>query len=291
MVIALVRGTGHHFPDGIKLLQVKTIDNTTNYRDWLQGIDVIVHTAARVHRMKESRKDPLKAYRAVNTEATLNLARQAAEAGVKRFIFISSIKVNGESTSKGHPFTYADIPKPIDPYAISKYEAEKGLCELATKTNLETVILRPPLVYGPGVKANFRKLLQIVHRGIPLPLGSVNNQRSFVYIENFVDLIHACIENPAAANQLFLVSDDHDVSTQELFRKLAGLMHRRANLIPVPTNFLIRASALLGKQAQMSRLIGNLQIDIHHTKETLGWKPMFSFDEGLKKTVQQFLKQ
>lgn len=258
----------------------------TDWSEALAGTQAVVHLAARVHVMNEHEGDPLAAFRVVNTEGTLTLARQAAAAGVHRFVFVSSIKVNGESTAPGHAFRASDVPQPEDPYSWSKREAEDGLRALAAQTGLDVVIVRPPLVYGPGVKANFAALMRMVQRGLPLPLGAVvDNRRSFVALDNLVDLLIACIDNPAAANQTFLVSDDEDLSTADLLRRLGQAMERPARLLSVPPWLLQAGATLLGKHDIAQRLLGNLQVDINHTRETLGWTPLVSLDEGLRRAV------
>jgi len=262
---------------------IKVTDNISAC-DWslaLDDIDVVIHTAARVHVIKDGATVPLEEYRRVNVEGTLNLARQAVSAGVKRFIFISSIKVNGEETTSGTPFTAIDIPAPTDPYGISKLEAELGLRKIAAETGLEIVIIRPPLVYGIGVKGNFHSMIKAVSKGIPLPLGSVVNQRSFVALDNLVDLIITCIDHPAATNQIFLVADGADLSTPELLQSLAKAMGKNTRLMPVPIKILMFVAGLFGKQEAVRRLCGNLQIDISKTREVLNWEPPLSVDEGL----------
>ncbi len=263
---------------------IDAIDSNTNWGESLVGCDVIIHCAARAHIMKDQSQDPLTAFREVNTHGTLNLARCAAKAGVKRFIFISSIKVLGESTEFGNPFKSNDKPNPIDPYGISKFEAEEGLKKLANETGMQIVIIRPPLVYGHGVKGNFASLLKYTTKGIPLPLGSVKtNLRSIVSIDNLVDLILTCIEHPQAANQVFLVSDDQDVSTTDLLCEMALATGRGPRLLPVPTTFMSFAAGLFGKKAITERLFGSLQVDIEHTKKMLDWTPPISFSEGIRR--------
>lgn len=251
-------------------------------------IDVVVHTAARAHVMNEMASDPLAAFRKANVEGTLNLARQAAEAGVKRFVFISSVKVNGELTTD-KPFTSFDVPAPCDPYGVSKMEAEQALLALSQKTGLEVVIVRPPLVYGPSVRANFLKLMQLVRLGLPLPLGAIHNCRSMVALDNLVDLLTICTDHPDAPGQTFMVSDDSDVSTSELLRMLARAMGKHPLLLPMPARVIVGTAALLGKSAVASRLLGSLQVDIAHTKSTLGWKPVVTMQESVNKTVAHFL--
>jgi len=266
-----------------KILEIQDLNARTDWSAALINQQVVIHTAARAHIMKDEVKDPLAEYRRVNVEGTLNLARQAAEAGVKRFIFISSIKVNGEQTSLGSSFTADDYPAPEDAYGISKFEAEQGLQKLAEEACMEVVIIRPPLVYGVGVKGNFATMTKLVSKGIPLPLGAVENKRSFVSVHNLVDLITTCIEHPAAANQVFLAGDGQDLSSTELLRGIAKAMEMPARLIPVPTSLLMLGAKLLGKKAIAQRLLGSLQVDISKTREVLGWEPPVSVEEGLKR--------
>jgi len=262
------------------------IDGLHAGTDWaaaLNGQDVVVHTAARAHIMKDEVPDSLAEYRKVNVEGTLNLARQAAKAGVSRFIYISSIKVNGEQTPLGKPFTADDVPAPEDPYGVSKLEAENGLHEIASETGMEVVIIRPPLVYGPGVKGNFASMIKLVEKGLPLPLGAIHNKRSLVALDNLVDLIITCIDHPAAANQVFLAGDGQDVSTTELLRGVGRAMGKPARLIPVPAGMLMFGAGLLGKKAVAQRLLGSLQVDISKARNLLGWEPPLSVEEGLRR--------
>lgn len=262
---------------------VGNLDASTDWRAALGGCNAVVHLAARVHVMDDKAPDPLALYRATNTDASLNLARQAARAGVKRFVFISSIKVNGEG--RDAPYRETDAPAPEDAYAVSKWEAEQGLWQIAQETGLEVVVLRPPLVYGPGVKANFRRLLDTVARGWPLPLGAIENRRSLLYLGNFVDAIRVCVEHPAAAGQTFLIDDGQPVSTPELIRALARSMGRPARLVAVPVDVLELAAALLGKRTAVSRLRGSLYVDSSAIRTRLGWMPPFSMQQGLEATV------
>lgn len=251
------------------------------------GVDVVVHLASRVHVMQESPGDPLPAYRAANTLGTLNLARQAAAAGVRRFVFVSTVKVNGE----GRPAAYAesDAPCPVDPYAISKWEAEQGLQEIAAGSSLEVVIVRPPLVYGPGVKANFLSMMRWIDRGLPLPLGAIHNQRSLVALDNLVDFLMTCAAHPAAANQTFLVSDGEDLSTTELLVRMAAALGKPSRLLPVPGWMLSSAASLLGKGEFAQRLCGSLRVDIAKARTLLGWSPPLGVDEGLRRVAADFL--
>jgi nucleoside-diphosphate-sugar epimerase len=248
-------------------------------------VNVIVHLAARVHVMHDTATDPLAAFRAVNVDGTLNLARQAAATGVKRFVFISSVKVNGESTQFERAFTEADAPNPQDAYGQSKHEAEQGLRQLSAATGMEVVIIRPPLVYGPAVKANFAALMRAVQRRWPLPLGAVRNQRSLVALDNLVDFIFTCITRPQAANQTFLVSDGQDLSTTELVRVMAQAAWVPARLLPVPVWALQAGATLLGKGDAVHRLCGNLQVDISKARSLLGWVPPVSVEEGLRRAM------
>lgn len=263
-------------------------------QDWtsaLSGVSVVVHCAARVHVMSEEAANPLFEFRRVNVDGTLNLARQASEAGVRRFVFISSIKVNGECTDFGYPFTADQIPKPIDPYGISKYEAEIGLKALSEETGMEVVIIRSPLVYGPGVKANFLSMMNWLKRGIPLPLGgATKNRRSFVFIDNLVSMIITCMNHPEAANQTFLVSDDEDLSTSELLERMALALGLSSKLIVIPTALIILGTKLIGRPDISRRLCGSLQIDIKKTKDMLSWSPPVTVNEGLRQTAEHFLK-
>jgi UDP-glucose 4-epimerase len=269
-------------------VSIGTIDGDTDWRDALQAVNVVVHLAARVHVMHDAAKDPLQAFRNTNVDGTLNLARQSALAGVQRFIFISSIKVNGEQTAIGQSFYADDMPMPVDAYGISKREAEDGLRQLASETGMEVIIIRPPLVYGAGVKANFYSMMRWLDKGIPLPLGAIHNQRSLVALDNLVDLIITCMTHPAAANQTFLVSDGEDLSTSDLLRRTASALGKTARLLPIPTCLLQTGANLLGKQAVAQRLCGSLQLDISKTRTLLNWTPPISVDEALHKTAHFF---
>lgn len=267
-------------------VEISGIDADTDWTAALIEQQVVIHAAARAHIMKDEVSDPLSEYRRVNVEGTLNLARQAVEAGVKRFIYISSIKVNGEWTSPGKPFTAEDAPAPEDYYGISKLEAEQGLQELAAKTGMEVVIIRPPLVYGPGVKGNFASMVKLVGKELPLPLGAVHNSRSLVALDNLVDLVIICTSHPAAANQVFLAGDGEDLSTTELLRGIARAMGKRSRLVPVPAGVLMFGASLLGKRAVAKRLLGSLQVDISKNRDMLGWQPPVSVEEGMTRAVK-----
>lgn len=277
-------------PQGVEVIQA----SLSPEQDWfsaLSDVSVVIHCAARVHVMKEEAADPLADFRRVNVYGTLGLARQAAEAGVQRFVFVSSVKVNGEHTLLGNPFSGDQLPSPADPYGISKREAEDGLRVLANETGMEVVIIRPPLVYGPGVKANFLAMMKWLSRGVPLPLGGITeNRRSLVALENLVDLIVTCIDHPAAANQTFLVSDGEDLSTAGLLLRMGNALGHPARLIPVPPKLLIYGAKLIGRPGIAQRLCGSLQVDISKTKELLGWSPQVSVDEALRKTAEHWLK-
>lgn len=277
-------------PAGVDACLVEGLGPDTDWQAALDAVEVVIHCAARVHVMDESEPDPLAAFRRTNVQGTLRLARQAAEAGVGRFIFVSSIKVNGEGTLLGKPFMADDVAAPADPYGISKMEAEQGLRTLAAETGMEVVIIRPVLVYGPGVKANFRSMMSWLSKGVPLPLGAINNKRSLVALGNLVDLIVTCVDHPAAANQTFLVSDDDDLSTTELLRRMGRALGKPAGLLPVPVWVLEGAALLVGKRAFSQRLCGSLQVDIEKTKRLLNWSPPMSVDAALAKTAQHFLE-
>lgn len=272
-------------------VEIHSIDGLSATQDWtnaLAGVDVVVHAAARVHVTRETASDPLAEFRAVNVEGTLNLARQAAAVGVRRFIFISSIKVNGESTPPGRPFRAEDVPAPADPYGQSKLEAERALSRLAEERAMEWVVIRPPLIYGPGAGANFASLMRAVQRQLPLPFARVRNQRSLVARDNLVDLLRVCLGHERAANQVFLVSDDHDLSSAELCRHLAMVLGVRPRLLPVPVALLQGLATLFGRGAQAQRVLGSLQVDIGKTRELLGWRPPVSVDQALAATARRY---
>ncbi|MHA6236551.1 UDP-glucose 4-epimerase family protein [Pseudomonas fluorescens group sp. PF-69] len=252
-------------------------------------VQVLVHAAARVHIMERTEPNELAMFRKINVDGTLALARHAAESGVQRFIYISSIKVNGETTEGGKAFAADDDPKPLDPYGVSKYEAEEGLKRLCKETGMELVIIRPPLVYGPGVKANFLSMMNLLSKGLPLPFGSIRNKRSLVAIGNLVDLIVTCIEHPAAADQTFMVSDGQDLSTTELLRYLARAMDKKPYLVPVPRRLLIYVACVLGKQAIAQRVCGSLQVDIEKNREILGWSPPVAVEKAMLQTARFYL--
>ncbi|GFM79833.1 UDP-glucose 4-epimerase [Pseudomonas cichorii] len=287
-VTAAVRGSSAQVDPTVTLAQIAGLDGQTQWQDSLQNVQVVIHAAARVHVMTDTEADPLAAFRKVNVEGTLNLARQAAAAGVRRFIFISSIKVNGEGTLPGQPYRADDIAAPIDPYGISKMEAEQGLRALAEETGLEVVIIRPVLVYGPGVKANFLSMMRWLDKGVPLPFGAIDNRRSLVALDNLVDLIVTCMTHPAAANQTFLVSDGEDLSTTLLLKRMASGLGKSARLLPIPSALLVLAARLLGKRSLSQRLCGSLQVDIQKTRSLLDWTPPVSVDKALSMVARHY---
>jgi len=258
------------------------IDNTTQWQTALTGIDQVIHLAARVHIMQETDKNPLAAFRLVNTEGTLNLAKQAVRAGVKRFIYLSTIKVNGEETSNT-PFFADDQPVPQDPYAISKLEAEQKLLELGLESGLEVVIIRPPLVYGSGVKGNFERLINLMNKSIPLPFLEIHNTRSLVSIQNLCSFIQTCVVHPKAVNEIFLVSDGQDLSTSELLKKISHALNKKNTLFYLPKGLLKFLSHILGRNAEYQRLTSSLQLDITKNQQLLNWQPIESVDDGIAK--------
>jgi len=281
-----VRSSLNEFPKDVIIKQIKTIDKLTDWKMLLDGADLVLHLAARVHIVNKKKHHSLKEFRKVNVEGTLNLARQAAIAGVSRFVFMSSIKVNGDSTLPNQIFSADDIPNPIDTYAISKFEAEQGLRKIEAQTGMEVVIVRPPLVYGPGVKANFAAMIKWVRRGVPLPLGAINNSRSLVALDNLIDLLVILMSHPAAAGQTFLVSDGEDISTRKLLKLTAKAMNKKILLFPVPIIILRLAGILFNKSDEIKRLCESLKIDINKTRSLLGWTPRLTFYQVLKKTVK-----
>jgi UDP-glucose 4-epimerase len=289
-----VRGAVREFAGAVGLpgevVQISDVRADADRSPAFAGVDVVIHLAARVHRMRDNVSEPLVEFRAVNSFGTTRIARAAAAQGVKRFVYISSINVNGISTQPGQRYTADDAPAPVEPYGVSKYEAERSLRQFAAETGLEVVIIRPVLIYGPGVKANFLAMMRWLHRGVPLPLGAINNQRSLVALDNLVDLIVTCVQHPNASNQTLLVSDGEDLSTTALFRRTAAALGRSARLIPVPARVLHAAARLLDKADFAERLCGSLQVDIGKTRELLGWDPPVSVDEALKRAAKDFLE-
>lgn len=275
---------------GIGYIQTGDVKDPSSWRDAMRGIDVVVHAAARVHVLRENMDNSLAQHRAVNVAGTLNVARAAAASEVQRFIFISSIKVNGERTSPNEPFVADTQPAPADPYAISKLEAEVGLREIASSGGMQLTIVRPPLVYGPGVKANFQSMMTWLHRGVPLPLSAVTkNRRSLVALDNLADLVATCVEHPAAGNQTFLVADGEDLSTSDLLRRLGRALGRPARLFPVPVGILSGMMRMAGREEFGRRLLESLEVDIAKTREQLGWRPPLSVDRGLELVARAFL--
>jgi nucleoside-diphosphate-sugar epimerase len=289
-----VRGS-HRSPDshnkipaGVERVQVPSIGHDTDWSSTLASIDGIVHLAARVHVMKESASDLLAAFRRVNTAGTQRLARMAAGCGVRRLVYVSSVKVNGEQTT-GAPFTEADPPRPEDAYAISKWEAEQVLRSVAAETGLEVVVLRPPLVYGKEVGANFLQLMELVRKGIPMPFARVRNRRSLLYSGNLADAISLCLTHPRASGQTFLVCDGEDVSTAELVGHLAKAFGRPTRLLAVPPTLLRLLGRLSGKSAQVGRLLESLAIDSSEIRRELEWAPPYSMSKGLQETANWYL--
>lgn len=282
---AAVRAAVRQSGPGSQAVVVGDINASTDWGAALQGVSVVVHLAARVHVMADTADDPLAEFRRVNVQGTLNLARQAVVAGVKRFVFVSSVKVNGEFTQPGAAFQESDLPDPQDDYAISKHEAEQGLRAMADAAGLELVIVRPPLVYGPGVKANFNALMRAIAKGWPLPLGAIHNQRSLVALDNLVDFLVTCMFHPRGAGQTFLVSDGQDMSTAELARGLAQALGVSVRLLPVPVWVLQLAGRLVGKRDAVQRLCANLQVNGTKGWAMLGWTPPVTVQEGLRRAA------
>ncbi len=266
------------------------VHGAESWKAALKWCDCVIHLAARAHVMQDQERDPLLAFRANNVDTTIELAKRAVEAGVRRFVFMSTIKVNGEETDPGCSFSHDDAVDPKDPYAISKREAEQMLWQIAAKTGMEVVVIRPPLVYGPGDKGNFLRLMQAIDQRRPLPLGTIQNQRSLVYLGNLVDAIRLCIAHPKAAGKTFLVSDGDDVSTPQLVRRVAAALGRRPFLLPVPVSWMRWAGRLFGKQAAVDRLLGSLCVDSSLLREELGWTPLYTMRAGLEATAQWYRK-
>jgi nucleoside-diphosphate-sugar epimerase len=279
------------YPPDAEFIMVGDLAPDTDWSRAVTGADVVVHTAARVHVMHDRTTDPLAEFRRANVEGTTNLARQAAAAGVRRLVYVSSIKVNGERNVGGRPFRADDLPAPIDPYSISKHEAEEGLHRVASETGLEVVVIRPVLVYGPGVKANVAAMMRWLRRGVPLPLGAVHNKRSLVALGNLVDLILTGVNHPAAPGGTFLVSDGEDLSTTELLRRTAAALGVTPRLIPVPQLLLRFGARALGRPDLGLRLLESLQVDIGPTKLRLGWTPPVTVNDALREMTQDFLRR
>jgi len=270
----------------IEHVQIGNINDKTNWKKFLTDIDCIIHCAAKAHILKNSQFNSLESYRRINVDATRNLAIQAAESGVSRLIFLSTIGVNGNFTTDNNVFNIKDTPKPVENYAISKFEAEEALKEVSKLTGLELVIIRAPLVYGPCVKGNFQRLLNLISKNIPLPFGKIKNSRSFVGIDNLIDLIICCMENPDAVKKTFLVSDGQDLSTTELINLISLSMGYSARLIPMPLILLKLFGFIFRKQNEIEKLLQSLQIDCTHTRKILNWTPPVSVKEGIRRMVQ-----
>jgi UDP-glucose 4-epimerase len=275
-------------PSNLGCVYTHSLDSISSYSDALVNVDVVVHCAARVHIMDAAASEHFEQFKAVNTFGAFNLAKQAAQSGVKRFVFISSVKVSGESTTDKLPYSELMKPVPEDPYGQSKYEAEEVLKQVAADTGMEVVIIRPPLVYGAGVKANFLSLLKLSSLSIPLPFGAVNNKRSMVYVENLVDFIIRCIDHPNAANQTFLVSDGEDLSLKSLITYIRKAMGKTPLLLPVSVGLFKLAGKLTGKSGVVDRLVGDLQVDSSKARELLDWIPPYSVEQGIAATVLDF---
>lgn len=288
-VTAVIRETSQQAVLGCKTVRVPQISGVTDWSQLLANIDIVVHLAARVHVMQETEMDALSAFQEVNLHGTVKLARQAAISGVRRFVYVSSIKVNGEYTDS-QPFTESDPPAPQDSYAISKWQAEQALHEIGKETGMEIVILRPPLVYGPGVKANFYNLLRLVSKTLPLPLSSIRNRRSMIYVENLADAVAACATHPNAAGQSYLVNDGRAVSTPELIQQISSAMGKPSRLLPFPISILRAFAFLLGKAEIIDRLSQSLEIDDSKIRCELDWRTPYTSKQGLEKTVNWFLE-
>ena len=284
----IVRGatrSGDDLGDGVENVMVGGMDGETHWSNALQGVDIVIHLAARVHVMRDDAADPLAEFRRINTDGTEHLARSAAASGVKRLVYVSSIKVNGEATPAGLRYSERDAPAPQDAYGISKWEAEQALQRVAQQTGLEVVIVRPPLVYGVGVKGNFAQLMRVVARGIPLPFAALRNQRDLLYVGNLVDALLVCATHPAAVGQTYLLSDGEPVSTPELLRRLAQALGVRPRVFSFPPVLLRLAGKSVGKSAQIERLFGSLQVDSRKIREELNWRPPYRLQQGLLKTA------
>ena len=286
-VRAAMRTRGQLSADG-ETVTVGDVDAATKWADALKGVDTVMHLAARVHVMKDKSADPLTEYLKVNLYGTSNLAQQAARAGVKRLVYVSTVKVNGEQTSEERPYIESDVPDPQDPYAVSKLQAEEVLHSISVETGLEVVIVRPPLVYGPGVKGNLFSLLAAIDKGVPLPLAGANGLRSMVYVGNLVDALVACAINPAAAGQTYLVSDGKDVSTAMLVEKLSHALGRNSRSFYLPPGLLRAAAIVLRRTEQVDRLFGSLRVNNQKLRTELGWAPPYTMEQGLKATADWY---
>jgi UDP-glucose 4-epimerase len=287
-VIAAAREPIAELPLGVCWRQAPDLGSASDWGEVVCECDVLVHAAARVHVMQDAAEDRFAAYRAANVEGTVALARKAAREGVRRFLFISSVKVNGEGTMIGRPYRADDPPAPVDPYGVSKAEAEAALFDLGSETGMEIIVVRPVLVYGPGVRANFAAMMKAIASGLPLPLGGVRNQRSLLFVGNLSDLVRRAAVHPAAAGQVFLASDGNDLSTAEMARRLGTALGRRARLLPVHPALLRTAATAMGRSAQAQRLLGSLQVDLAPTRRLLGWDPPFSVEAGFAETAAAF---
>ncbi|XUW89078.1 SDR family oxidoreductase [Burkholderia sp. M6-3] len=287
-VTGLVR-RGGHLEQGVNEWIEPSADFAAIEAGWSTALaaDCIVHLAARVHVMREVSTDPEAAFHATNVEGTLRVARAASQHGVRRFVFVSSIKAIAEADN-GRPLTEDDAPAPEDPYGRSKLAAEQELARYARETGMEVVIVRAPLVYGPGVRANFLRLMQGIGKGIPLPLGAVHGRRSLVYVENLADALMRCATDPRAAGQCFHVADTDALTVAELCRALGRHLHKPARLLPIPEEWLRLAGRLTGRSAQVDRLVGALQVDTARIRSVLNWTPPYSTDEGLAATARWY---
>lgn len=271
---------------GMEMFAVRAINGETDWSGALDGIDMVVHLAARTHATREAAADVLTEYRSTNVAGTGHLARSSAASGVKRFIYVSSVKVNGEG--RDTPYAESDMPRPEDPYGISKWEGEQVLTKIGAETGMDTVIIRPPLVYGPHMKANFLQLMNIVDRGIPLPFAGVDNRRSFLYVGNLVDALSACAVRAEAANKIYLVSDGEAVSTAELIRRIARALGKTPRLFPAPEKLIKLAGSMTGRSSAVDRLLGSLTVDSSRIARELAWKAPFSMDRGLHETAEWY---
>lgn len=275
-----------HFGEGVVPIVVGPLWPDTNWSQALDGIDTVIHLAARVHVMNDQADDPLNEFRRVNALGTEKVAREAAKAGVRRLVYISTIKVNGEEASE--PYTTDSPARPSAPYAISKWEAEQSLQRVASETGLEVVVVRPTLVYGPGVKANFLNFMNVIQRGIPLPFASVSNRRSMIYIGNLVDALATCAVHPSASGKTYLVSDGEDISTPELIQRMNQLLGSSTHLFPFPPVLLRLAGSIVNKSAEIDRLLGSLTVDSSKFRNELGWEPPFTLNDGLRETAKWY---
>jgi len=275
--------------DGVQVVAASDLGSSADLSGTVSGVDVVVHLAARVHVMVDRSGDPLSEFRKANTAGTASLARQAAAAGARRFVYLSSIKVNGEETAPDRPFSERDHPRPTDAYGISKYEAELELRDVARETGMGVVVIRPPLIYGPGVKANFRRMMGWLQMGVPLPFGAIQNRRSLVSLDNLVDLVITAVSHARAANETFLAGDGEDLSTPELLRRLGLALGTPARLIPVPAPLVKLGLGMIGQKEAAQRLCGWLQTDISRARDVLNWRPPIGVDEGLRKVATDFL--